>query len=162
MVINLFKHRVLMGKPLGKIRRRPLCYTPPVRPKNRNNTTMKKGTYVEGFVISIPKKNTAKYKTMAREGLKTWMKYGALDYKECIIDVPNPLKGTFTFRKMAKTKPSEATWFSFITYKSKAHRDAVNKKVMAYFAKKYSKGPMAMPFDMKRMAHATFRVEVGA
>lgn len=123
---------------------------------------MKKGTYVEGFVISIPKKNTAKYKKMAQDGLKTWMKYGALDYKECMMDIPKPLHVTFTFRKMAKTKPNEATWFSFITYKSKAHRDAVNKKVMAYFAKKYAKGPMDMPFDMKRMAHATFRVVVGA
>lgn len=125
---------------------------------------MKKGTYVEGFVISIPKKNTAKYKKMAREGLQAWMKYGALDYKECIIDGASPKHITFTFPKMAKTKPNEATWFSFVTYKTKAHRNAVTKKVMAYFAKKYGSepGPVGMPFDMKRMAHATFRVVVGA
>lgn len=123
---------------------------------------MKKGTYIDGFVISIPKKNTAKYKKMAREGLKAWMKFGALDYKECIIDTAHPKGVTFTFGKMAKTKPNEATWFSFITYKSKAHRDAVNKKVMAYFAKKYANAPMDMPFDMKRFAYAGFRVEVGA
>jgi uncharacterized protein YbaA (DUF1428 family) len=123
---------------------------------------MKKGTYVDGFVIPIPKKNTAKYKKMATEGLKTWMKFGALDYKECIIDHAKPKDVTFTFGKMAKTKPNEAVWFSFITYKSKAHRDAVNKKVMAYFDKKYKEKPMDMPFDMKRFAYAGFRVEVGA
>lgn len=123
---------------------------------------MKKGTYIEGFVISIPKKNTAKYKKIAREGLQAWMKFGALDYKECIIDNPKPKGVIFTFGKMAKTKPSEATWFSFITYTSKAHRNAVNKKVMAYFDKKYGKEPMDMPFDMKRFSTAGFRVEVGA
>lgn len=123
---------------------------------------MKKGKYVDGFVISIPKKNIAKYKKMAQDGLKAWMKFGALDYKECIIDIPNPPNVTFTFRKMAKAKPSDTVWFSFVTYKSKAHRDAVTKKVMAYFDKKYSKAPVDMPFDMKRMAHASFRVVVGA
>lgn len=123
---------------------------------------MKKGTYIDGFVISVPKKNTAKYKKMAQDGLQAWMKFGALDYKECIIDISRPQGVTFTFRKMAKAKPNETIWFSFITYKSKAHRDAVTKKVMAYFDKKYSKGPVDMPFDMKRMAHATFKVVVGA
>jgi len=123
---------------------------------------MTKGTYIDGFVISIPKKNTAKYKNMASEGMYAWMKFGALDYKECIIDTPKPKGVVFTFGKMAKTRPTEATWFSFITYKSKAHRDAVNKKVMAYFEKKYKDKPMDMPFDMKRFATGGFRVVVGA
>lgn len=123
---------------------------------------MKKGLYIDGFVLSIPKKNTAKYKKMAREGLKVWTKFGALDYKECIIDQAKPAQVKLPFRTMARTKPNEATWFSFITFKSRAHRDAVNKKVMAHFAKKYGKGPMNMPFDMKRFAYAGFRVEVGA
>lgn len=125
---------------------------------------MKKGTYVEGFVISIPKKNTAKYTKLAREGLHAWMKFGALDYKECILDIAKPPYVTFTFRNMAKAKPNETVWFSFITFKSKTHWKAVNKKVMAYFAKKYDdqQAPYDMPFDMKRMSHAMFKVVVGA
>lgn len=125
---------------------------------------MKKGTYVEGFVIAIPKKNTAKYKKMAREGLATWKKFGALDYKECIGDDLAPKPGTpksSSFLKLAKAKPGETVWFSFITYKSRKHRDAVNKKVMAYFEKKYSKQDMSMPFDMNRFASGGFKVEVG-
>lgn len=119
--------------------------------------------YVDGFVIPIPKKNTAKYKKMAREASLVWKKFGALDYKECIIDDVKPDKAVvFTFPKMAKTKPGEAVWFSFITYKSKAHRDAVNKKVMAYFNEKYKDEDMDMPFDMKRFAYGGFRVEVEA
>jgi uncharacterized protein YbaA (DUF1428 family) len=62
---------------------------------------------------------------------------------------------------MAKTKPSEAVWFSFITFKSKKHRNEVNKKVMAFFEKKYEGKNMDMPFDMKRFSYAGFKVEVG-
>lgn len=123
---------------------------------------MTKGAYVDGFVIAIPKKNTGKYKKMAKEAMKVWKKFGALDYKECKIADARPNKIlTFTFPKMTKAKPSEAVWFSFITYKSRKHRDEVNKKVMTYFDKKYSKHEMQMPFDMKRFAYGGFSVEVG-
>lgn len=122
---------------------------------------MTKGTYVDGFVLSIPKKNTATYKKMARGAMAVWKKFGALDYKECKIDDVQPKFVTLTFPKMAKTKPSEAVWFSFITYKSRKHRDAVNKKVMAYFEKKYGKHDMQMPFDMKRFSYGGFKVEIG-
>ncbi|OGF75554.1 hypothetical protein A3C77_00545 [Candidatus Giovannonibacteria bacterium RIFCSPHIGHO2_02_FULL_45_13] len=124
---------------------------------------MKKGNYVDGFVIPVPKKNTAKYKKMAQDAKVVWMKFGALDYKECIIDDAKPQHVKFTFPVMAKTKPGEAVWFSFIVYKSRAHRDAVNKKVMAYFEKKYGEDAMKdMPFDMKRFSYAGFKVMVGA
>ena len=79
-----------------------------------------------------------------------------------MIHDPKPEFVTFTFPKMAKSKPTEAVWFSFITYKSRTHRDSVNKKVMAYFEKKYGKDMMDMPFDMKRMSYAGFKVVVDA
>lgn len=124
---------------------------------------MQKGKYIDGFVFSVPKKKAAQYKKMAKEGLTVWKRFGALDYKECRLDDVRPDKAvTFTFPKMAKVKPGEAVWFSFITYKSRRHRDEVNKRAMAYFMKKYSKQDMmAMPFDMKRFAHGGFKVEVG-
>lgn len=121
--------------------------------------------YVDGFVIPIPEKNTAQYKKMAQEAKEVWMKFGALDYKECIgedlhikgsMGMPAPL----SFVKLAKTKQGETVWFSFITYKSRTHRDQVNKKVMDYFAKKYGKQEMKMPFDMKRFAYGGFKVMV--
>lgn len=124
---------------------------------------MAKGNYVDGFVIPIPKKNTAAYKKMASEASTVWKKFGALDYKECIIEDAKPQFVTLTFPKMVKTKPGETVWFSFIVFKSKAHRTAVNKKVMAYFAKKYSQEKaQAMPFDMKRFAYGGFKVIVSS
>lgn len=117
--------------------------------------------YVDGFVLAIPKKNTAQYKKMAKEGAAAWKRFGALDYKECIIDDGAPPNVAFTFAKMAKAKPGENVWFSFITFKSRSHRDAVNRKVMAYFDKKYAGKDMPMPFDMKRMAYGGFKVEIG-
>ena len=123
---------------------------------------MTKGTYVDGFVIPVPKKNTAKYKKMAQDAKEIWMKFGALDYKECMIDDVKPQHVALSFPQMAKTKPGEAVWFSFIVFKSRTHRDAVNTKVMAYFEKKYGKNSMKdMPFDMKRFSYAGFKVMVG-
>jgi alkaline phosphatase len=120
-----------------------------------------RATYVDGFVLVIPKKNAAAYKKMATEGSRVWKKHGALDYKECVIDDVSPPMVTLTFPKLAKAKPNEAVWFSFITYKSKAHRDRVNAKVMAEMSKQGEKyKDMPMPFDTKRMAYGGFKVIV--
>lgn len=117
--------------------------------------------YVDGFVLVVPKKNLTAYKKMAKDGGKTWKKFGALDYKECVIDDKAPQQVTLTFEKMIKAKPDEVVIFSFITFRSKVHRNQVNKKVMAYFEKKYTDSKdMAMPFDMKRMAYAGFQTFV--
>jgi uncharacterized protein YbaA (DUF1428 family) len=119
--------------------------------------------YVDGFVLSVPKAKTAEYKKLAKDAAKVWRKFGALEYYECMAEDTKPKWVTFTFPKMAKTKPTEAVWFSFIVYKSRKHRDEVNTKVMAYFDKKYpDKKAKDMPFDMKRMAYGGFTVEVSA
>lgn len=113
--------------------------------------------YVDGFVLVVAKKNLVEYKKMAKDGGKVWKKFGALDYKECMIDDATPQWITLTFPKMTKAKPDEVVFFSFITFRSKKHRQEVNAKVMAYFEKKYGdKKDTPMPFDMKRMAYAGF------
>ncbi len=122
---------------------------------------MSKGTYVDGYLLVIPKKNASAYKKMAQEGLRIWKKFGALDYKECKLDQANPPMVLLTFPKLVKAKPTEDVWFSYVVFKSKAHRASVNKKVMAYFSKKYTPNT-PMPFDMKRMSLGGFKVEVGA
>ena len=115
-------------------------------------------TYVDGFVIPIPRKNLAAYKKMALGGRKVWMKHGALQYFECMADDLKAMPGCGDFKKMVKLKPGETLWYSFVIYKSRAHRDAVNKKVMKEMQS--FKMPKVMPFDMKRMAHGGFRVVV--
>ena len=122
-----------------------------------------KGSYVDGFVLTVPKSKAAEYRKMARDAGKVWRRFGALEYKECVIQDAKPKWVTFTFAKMSKAKKNEQVWFSFIVYKSRTHRDQVNKKVMAYFDTKYKDHKdKSMPFDMKRMAYAGFKVEVGA
>jgi alkaline phosphatase len=122
----------------------------------------KNSKYVDGFVLVVPKKNVAAYRKMAKEGADIWTKYGALDYKECIgDDLDHGSMPMLNFIKLAKVKKSETVWFSFITYKSRAHRDQVNKKVMKEMEKKAETyKDMKMPFDMKRMAYGGFKVVV--
>jgi uncharacterized protein YbaA (DUF1428 family) len=124
------------------------------------------GKYVDGFVFAVPKKNIAAYKKMAKEGAEAWKKFGALDYKECKgedlkVKASGGMPAPMSFTKLAGATATEVVWFSFITFKSKAHRTQVNKKVMAYFEKQYAdKKDMSMPFDVARMAYGGFSVEV--
>lgn len=116
--------------------------------------------YIDGFVIPLPKKKLRAYKKMAELGRKVWLKHGALDYYECIGDdykIPHNV-GT-DFRKLCRLKPSETVIFAYIVYKSKAHRNQVNRKVM--------KDPLmnANPeyegvLDMKRFSMGGFKAIV--
>lgn len=118
-------------------------------------------TYIDGFVLVVPKKNVAAYRKMAQQGGKIWRKHGALDYKECIGDDLQPKWAMFTFPQMVKLKKDETVWFSYIVFKSKKHRDAVNAKVMKDpFMSDPKLKDKPMPFDMKRMAYAGFKVMV--
>lgn len=122
--------------------------------------------YVDGFVLVVPKNKVAAYRKMAQEGARIWRKCGALDYKECQGDDLNPNMGgmkCLTFPKLAKVGKGETVWFSYVGYKSRAHRDQVNKRVMVEMekqAKKYQ--GKEMPFDMQKMAYGGFQVIVGA
>jgi len=116
-------------------------------------------SYVDGFVIAVPKKNVAAYKKMATWGKKMWMKHGALQYFECVGDDLKGMPECGNFKEMVGLKPTETAFFSFIIYKNKAHRDAVNKKVMAEMQKQAPEN-MKMPFDVKRMAYGGFKTLV--
>ena len=114
--------------------------------------------YIDGFVIPIPKANIAAYKRMANWGRKIWMKYGALQYFECVGDDLRAQPGCgLGFPKGIRLKAGETVVFAFIIYKSKAHRDAVNAKMMADPSMKM---PKTMPFDMKRLMSGGFKVIV--
>lgn len=121
--------------------------------------------YVDGFVLVVPKGKTEEYKKMAASGRDAWMKHGALGYYECRGDdlVPQEMGGekARAFPEMTGAKSDEAVWFSFIIFKSKEHRDQVNKKVMAEMSEQMKdQKDMQMPFDMKRMSYGGFQVEV--
>ncbi|MBP9204390.1 MAG: DUF1428 domain-containing protein [Kofleriaceae bacterium] len=105
--------------------------------------------YVDGFVIPVKKKRLAEYRRFARKYDALWIKYGALAVHECAAEDVKPGKVT-SFPQAVKAKPDELVVLSWIVYKSRRHRDAVNKKVMAD-PMMAGVAPSAMPFDGKRM-----------
>jgi uncharacterized protein YbaA (DUF1428 family) len=114
--------------------------------------------YVDGFVLPVPKKKLVAYRRMAQKGGRVWMEHGALDYRECVGDDLDVKMGR-SFRQQLKLKPGETVVFSWIVYKSRAHRDRVNAKVMK--DPRMDMDPHDMPFDMKRMCYGGFRSLVG-
>lgn len=114
--------------------------------------------YIDGFVIPVPKNKVKTYQAIAKKAGKLWKKHGALDYYECVGD-DLKIKGMTSFTTLAKTKSSETVIFSWISYKSRAHRDKVNALVMKDpVMQKMMKEPM--PFDCKRMAYGGFKTIV--
>lgn len=116
-------------------------------------------SYVDGFVLPVPTKNLAAYKKIASKAGKIWKELGAVAYYECVGDDLN-CEWAMTFPKLVKPKKGETIFFSFIIYKSRAHRDKVNAKVMKDPRIAAMMGPEGMPFDCKRMTYGGFKVLV--
>src|ERR1041385_9086667 len=108
--------------------------------------------YVDGFVVPVPKKKVQAYRRMAAKAGKIWREHGALEYRECAADDVKMGKLT-SFPRSVKMKPGETVIFSWIVYKSRAHRDRVNAKVMKDPRLKPMMDPKAMPFDGKRLIY---------
>ncbi len=115
--------------------------------------------YVDGFVLPVLKRKIPAYRRLAQQAAKIWREYGALDYKECVGDDLN-IKMGLPFTRGIKTKPGETVVFAYIVYKSRAHRDRVNAKVMKDPRLANMCDPNAMPFDCKRMLYGGFKVLV--
>ena len=117
--------------------------------------------YVDGFVLPVPKRSLPIYRGLARKAGKVWRDHGALEYIEAAGD-DLKVKWATRFPKLARAKPGETVVFSWIVYKSRAHRDRVNKKVMKDPRMAKMMDPKKMPFDVKRMAFGGFKVLVDA
>lgn len=114
-------------------------------------------SYVDGFVLPVPKKNLAAYRRMARKAGKIWREHGALEYRECVADDVKPGKVT-SFPQSVKLKPSETVIFAWIVYKSRADRDRINAKVMS--DPRLKMDAKSMPFDGMRMFWGGFKTFV--
>ncbi len=117
--------------------------------------------YVDGFVVPVPKKKLAAYRRMAQKAGKVWREHGALEFREHVADDVKVGKWT-SFPRSVKVKAGETVIFSWIVYKSRAHRDRVNAKVMKDPRLADMMDPKSMPFDGKRMIYGGFKLLVKA
>ncbi len=114
--------------------------------------------YVDGFVVPVPVKQVAAYRRLARKTAKIWREHGALEVRECVAE--DVKKGKVTsFPRSVKLRPGETVFFSWIVFKSRAHRDRVNAKVIQDSRFPHADGKSA-PFDGKRLIYGGFEVAV--
>jgi uncharacterized protein YbaA (DUF1428 family) len=116
-------------------------------------------SYVDGFVVPVPKKKRAAYVAMARKASRVWKDHGALDYHECLADDVSWGKRT-SFPRSVKLKASEEVWFSWIVYRNRKHRDRVMAKVMKDKRLASMMDIKNLPFDAKRMIFGGFKAIV--
>lgn len=116
-------------------------------------------SYVDGFVVPVPKRKLAEYRRIARKAGRVWREHGALEYRECVAD-DVPWGKRTSFPRSVKQKPNETVVFSWIVYKSRRHRDSVMAKVMKDKRLAAMMTPGAMPFDTRRMIFGGFKTIV--
>jgi uncharacterized protein YbaA (DUF1428 family) len=114
--------------------------------------------YIEAFVLPVPKKRLAEYRKLARKTAKLFKRHGALEVFEYVGDDLDVEFGV-PFPTLAKVKKGETVIFSWIVFKTKAHRDKVNKEC---FADPIMAGMdmSKLPFDVKRMTMGGFKLLV--
>jgi uncharacterized protein YbaA (DUF1428 family) len=112
--------------------------------------------YVDGYVVPVPLDRLAEYTRLARKCAKVWIEHGALQVVECAAEDVRPGQWT-SFPQAVKLEEGETVVFSWIVYKSRRQRDAVNAKVMADPRLAFMKDAKAQPFDSKRMFWGGFR-----
>ena len=117
--------------------------------------------YVDGYVLPVPKKNVQAYRRIAQKAGRIWREHGAVEYRECVGDDLN-VKSGVSFPRRIKLKRGETVFFSWVVFKSRAHRDRVNAKVMKDPRLSDMMDPKAMPFDVKRMLYGGFKIVVDA
>ena len=117
--------------------------------------------YVDGYILPVPKAKIAAYRRIAQKAGRIWREHGALDYKECVGDDLN-VKWGVPFPRNMKLKSGETVIFAYVVFKSRAHRDRVNAKVMKDPRLAASMEASSMPFDVKRMVYGGFKVIVDA
>ena len=115
--------------------------------------------YVDGYVLPVPTKNLAVYRRIAQQAGAIWKEHGALEYRECSGD-DLASKWGMTFGQALKLKRSETAVFAWIVFKSRAHRDAVNAKVLKDPRMSTMMDPKKPPFDVKRMVYGGFSMMV--
>jgi uncharacterized protein YbaA (DUF1428 family) len=111
-------------------------------------------SYVDGFVLAVPKANLDAYKKMAENAGAVWMEHGALAYVECVGD-DVPYGELTSFPRAVQAKDDETVVFAWVVYESRQSRDAVMAKVMA--DERLKMDWSAMPFDGKRMIFGGFQ-----
>ncbi len=117
--------------------------------------------YVDGFIVPVPKRKIKAYRRLSEKAGRVWRDHGALEYRECAADDVKVGKLT-SFPRSVKLKRGETVFFSWIVYKSRAHRDRVNAKVMKDKRLAAMMDPKGMPFDSKRMIYGGFKTLVDA
>jgi uncharacterized protein YbaA (DUF1428 family) len=115
--------------------------------------------YVDGFVLPLPAKNLKVYRQISQKAGEIWREHGALEYRECAADDLKTSYGN-SFTQAIKLKPGETVLFSWIVFKSRAHRDLLNARVEKDPRMAKMMEGVPMPFELMRMVYGGFKVLV--
>ena len=110
-------------------------------------------TYIDAYVLPVPKDRLADYKEIARKAAPLWKEYGAIGYVESVAD-DVPYGDRTSFPRSVEVADDEIVILSWIIYPTKAVRDDASKKMMA--DPRMTEMMNTMPVDGNRMIFGGF------
>lgn len=117
------------------------------------------GTYVDGFLLPIPKAKLEEYRNLAEQAAAIWVEHGALQYTECAADDLST-EWCRRFDETAATREDETVILAWAVFADRESRDAANSKIMADERLKAICPASQDIFDCTRMAFGGFRAIV--
>lgn len=117
------------------------------------------GTYIDGFLLPIPKDKLEDYRQLAERAAAIWKEHGALQYTECAAD-DLTAESCRTFTDTAAATEHETVIFAWAVFTDRAARDAANAKIMADERLQGMCEQTGKIFDCKRMAFGGFKTIV--
>jgi uncharacterized protein YbaA (DUF1428 family) len=115
--------------------------------------------YVDGYVLPVPRRKLGDYRRIAHKAGRIWREHGALEYIEATAEDLRVKMG-LPFTRAVKVKAGETIVFAFVVFKSRAHRDRVNARVLQDPRLADMMDPADMPVDGKRMVYGGFKTIV--
>mgnify|MGYP001826529940 CR=1 FL=1 len=141
----------------NRIRKLPVQTTDPLQREEHLDLEEAGMKYVQSFVMPVQKKKIDIYRKTARKFARLWKEHGALEVVETVAEDVKPGKRT-SFPRSVKLKRSETVVFSWVTFKSRKHRDRVMAKVMQDPRAQKLMNSEDMPGDGQRMFWGGFDV----
>lgn len=110
--------------------------------------------FADVYLLPIPKRNLAAYRTLARRFGRLCREHGVIEYRE-YVGSDLDIKGMVPFTKAIRLERGEVLIYAAVTFKSKADRNRINKRV-ANDPRVKALMPNPPLFDMKRMVVGGF------
>lgn len=116
--------------------------------------------YVDVYLLPIAEENIEKYRQMATDASRIFLKHGALRYREYVAS-DLKVEEVVPFPAVIKLEPGETIVYAAVEFESEEARNKAMEEIMRD-PDHMANMPKEPPFDYKKMVYGGFKILVDA